>query len=90
MFGALKKQAINMTKASAAPKSFEAAITELERIVGDMEASSISLEQGLDQYQRGVKLLQYCRIALSTAEQRLLRLEGDALTEAPSDNSGEA
>ncbi|NMG04433.1 exodeoxyribonuclease VII small subunit [Azoarcus taiwanensis] len=71
-----------MTKPSGSPKSFESAIAELERIVEEMEGSAISLEDGLARYQRGVTLLKYCRNTLTEAEQRILRLEGDALVES--------
>ncbi len=93
MFGALECPHTKMTKASTSPKSFEAAVAELEKIVVDMEASSLSLEQGLDRYQRGVDLLQYCRRTLDDAEQRLLRLEGDQLVQhlaAPDQTSGQS
>ena len=76
-----------MTKTTATPKSFEAAVTELEDIVRAMEAGQISLEQALDHYQRGVGLLRYCQDTLRNAEQRVRQLEagptGDNDTEAP-------
>lgn len=71
-----------MTKPAGSPKSFESAIAELERIVEEMEGSTISLEDGLARYQRGVTLLKYCRNTLSEAEQRIHRLEGDQLIES--------
>lgn len=76
-----------MTKTTATPKSFEAAVTELEDIVRAMEAGQISLEQALDHYQRGVGLLRYCQGTLRNAEQRVRQLEagptGDNDTETP-------
>ena len=70
-----------MTKTAASPKSFEAAITELEDIVRAMEAGQISLEQALDHYQRGVGLLRYCQDTLHQAEQRVQQLEAGQLTD---------
>lgn len=54
-------------------------MTELEDIVREMERGSISLEQALEQYQRGVHLLKYCQGTLDKAEQRIQKLEGNAL-----------
>lgn len=71
-----------MTKPYGPPKSFESAIAELERIVEEMEGSTISLEDGLARYQRGVTLLKYCRNTLTEAEQRILKLEGDTLIDS--------
>jgi exodeoxyribonuclease VII small subunit len=71
-----------MTKPSGSPKSFESAIAELESIVEEMEGSTISLEDGLARYQRGVTLLKYCRNTLTDAEQRILKLEGDTLIDS--------
>lgn len=68
-----------MTKTASSPKSFESAITELERIVQEMESGTITLEDALDRYQRGVGLLKYCQTTLQTAEQKILQLEGDTL-----------
>lgn len=68
-----------MSKSPDTPKSFEAAIGELEEIVRTMEAGQISLEQALDRYQRGIGLLRYCQDTLARAEQRVSQLEGDTL-----------
>lgn len=61
------------------PKSFEAAVSELESIVREMESGTISLEQALEQYQRGMGLLKFCQDTLANAEQRIRQLEGDQL-----------
>jgi exodeoxyribonuclease VII small subunit len=87
MFSAFASQQ-TMTKTASSPKSFEAAISELERIVQEMEAGTITLEESLERYQRGVGLLKYCQNTLQSAEQKLLQLEGDTLT--PRDAEGGA
>ena len=82
------RPAETMTKPASStppPPSFEEAITELERIVADMEGDALSLEQGLARYQRGVTLLKQCRETLGAAEQRILKLEGDTLVAADID-----
>jgi exodeoxyribonuclease VII small subunit len=68
-----------MAKTPSAPKTFESAIAELESIVQEMETGTISLEQALDRYQRGMILLRQCQITLAAAEQRVLQLENDIL-----------
>lgn len=70
-----------MPKSASAPRSFEAAVSELETIVQQMEAGSLTLEDALERYQRGVGLLKYCQETLSGAEQRIRVLEGESLTD---------
>ena len=59
--------------------SFESALAELERVVADMEAGKLSLEESLTAYQRGAELLQFCRIRLDDAQQQVRVLEEGAL-----------
>ena len=68
-----------MAKTANTPTSFESAIAELESIVQAMETGSITLEQALENYQRGTCLLKYCQETLQAAEQRVQQLEGDTL-----------
>ncbi len=60
-----------MAKPSAAPASFEAALAELEAIVGTMEGGQLPLNESLAAYKRGAELLQYCQSALKDAEQQV-------------------
>jgi exodeoxyribonuclease VII small subunit len=77
-----------MTKPASPPKSFEAAITELESIVRQMETGSLPLEQALEQYRRGIALLRYCQGRLDAAEQQVRILEGNTLAAFQPDDSG--
>lgn len=61
------------------PSSFEAAMTELERIVAEMESGQMPLAQSLAAYKRGAELLQYCQAALTDAQQQVQILENGAL-----------
>jgi exodeoxyribonuclease VII small subunit len=63
------------------PKSFEAALAELEAIVQGMEAGKLSLEESLSAYQRGAVLLKFCQNALAVAEQKIQVLEAGGLRE---------
>ena len=54
---------------------FEQAMTELEKIVADMEAGKLSLEDSLAAYKRGAELLSFCRARLEDAHQHVRVLE---------------
>ena len=77
-----------MPKSAIPPKTFEAAISELEAIVQEMESGNLPLEDALARYQRGVNLLRHCQATLSEAEQRIKVLEGEALVDLPADDDG--
>lgn len=68
-----------MPKTSGSPQSFESAITELETIVREMESGTISLEQALEHYRKGIGLLKYCDQTLRAAEQQVSKLENGRL-----------
>ncbi|MFO0469477.1 MAG: exodeoxyribonuclease VII small subunit [Pseudomonadota bacterium] len=60
---------------SPAPAGFEQALAELERMVAQMEAGQLPLDQLLDGYRRGSELLGYCRERLQAVEQQVKVLE---------------
>ena len=62
-----------MAKKSALP-DFEAALTELEKIVEKMESGEQSLEEALAAFQRGIELTRTCQQGLKEAEQRVDKL----------------
>ena len=76
-----------MPKSASSPKSFEAAVSELEAIVQEMESGNLPLEDALARYQHGVGLLRHCQTTLDDAEQRVRMLEGDTLTDSPTDSN---
>src|SRR4051794_15978201 len=55
----------------AMPTSFEAALSELEALVAQMESGDLTLEQSLSAYKRGATLLQFCQAALADAQQQV-------------------
>ncbi len=59
------------------PQSFEAAISELEALVESMEKGELSLEETLQNFERGVSLTKSCQQALEKAEQRVRILSGE-------------
>jgi exodeoxyribonuclease VII small subunit len=66
-----------MTDPAATPVaelSFDAAVAELERTVGELEAGGLPLERTIALYERGVALQQRCEQLLADAELRVRRL----------------
>jgi exodeoxyribonuclease VII small subunit len=61
------------------PDTYEAALSELERLVGAMEAGQLPLDQLLDKYRRGAELLNFCRHRLEAVEQQVKVLEDGQL-----------
>jgi len=56
---------------------FEAALAELEALVQRMETGSLSLEDSLAAFERGVQLTRQCQTALQQAELRVKALMRD-------------
>ena len=56
------------------PPAFEAALSELEEIVQQLEAGEKSLDESLKLYERGVAALRTCHQLLDQAEQRIRKL----------------
>lgn len=77
------------TANSALPKSFEAALAELETVVQAMEGGKLGLDESLASYQRGAELLTFCRKALDAADQRVRVLEADLAREFPQNEPSE-
>lgn len=55
---------------------FEQALTELDRILRDLEDGTTSLDDALARYERGVALLRLCYGQLKEAEQKIQQLSG--------------
>jgi exodeoxyribonuclease VII small subunit len=53
------------------PIPFEDALGELQQIVSALETGQVSLEQSLDQFERGVSLVSHCKSLLDEAHQRV-------------------
>jgi exodeoxyribonuclease VII small subunit len=60
----------------ATEPSFEAAMAQLEEIVGDLEDGSLGLEDSMRRFETGVGLLRACYGILERAEQRIEILTG--------------
>ena len=64
---------------SQPPASYEAALAELDRLVGQIESGQLPLEDLLSGYQRGAELLQYCRDKLQAVENQVKVLDAGVL-----------
>ena len=53
------------------PISFEAALEQLETIVGRLEAGDLPLERSLELFEQGVELSRRCNATLDSAERRI-------------------
>ena len=60
---------------TAAPASYEDALSELDRLVATMEAGQLPLDHLLEAYRRGAELLGFCRSRLEAVEQQVRVLE---------------
>jgi exodeoxyribonuclease VII small subunit len=61
--------------------SFEDTIKELTGIVSKIEQGQISLENSIQQYERGMTLIKHCRQILSKAEERIVKISEENQTE---------
>lgn len=61
------------------PATYEAALGELEQLVGQLESGTLPLDQLLSGYQRGAQLLQLCRDKLQAVEDQIQLLDEGTL-----------
>ena len=69
-----------MAKAKQPSKNlkFEAAISQLEQIIDQVESGEIGLEEALNQYETGMGLIKHCRGILDKAEAKIEELTEDS------------
>ncbi|WP_434776990.1 exodeoxyribonuclease VII small subunit [Neisseria sp. Ec49-e6-T10] len=65
------------------PKTFEEAMTQLEQITASMQNNDLPLEQALNAYKEGGKLIQFCQKRLSEVEEQLKMFDGNKLVDLP-------
>ena len=58
--------------------TFEQAMAELERVVGQLEAGDVSLEASIALYERGSALKARCEAQLKAAEEKVAAITLDA------------
>ncbi|MHC1632075.1 MAG: exodeoxyribonuclease VII small subunit [Methanotrichaceae archaeon] len=57
--------------------SLESALEDLEKIVQALDDDTLSLEDSLDIFERGVRLVRLCNANLERAEQKIETLTGE-------------
>jgi exodeoxyribonuclease VII small subunit len=57
--------------ADKAPETFESCLSELERVVGELEGGDLNLERSLELFEKGMALSESCRKQLEDAETRV-------------------
>jgi exodeoxyribonuclease VII small subunit len=68
------------------PEPFEDALKKLEKIVEKLERGSLPLEEAMEAFTEGVRLVKYCNQKLDEAEntvQMLVKHEADSLITTP-------
>lgn len=63
-----------MDKIKTAPKSFEEAISELEKIVDTLELGDIELERSLELYERGMYLSSYLKKTIEEGKEKIISI----------------
>ena len=61
------------------PQDFETALSQLEKLVSQMESGDLPLEQSLAAYERGVELSRVCQRLLDAADEQVKVLQGNLL-----------
>lgn len=61
--------------------TFEAAVSEIETIVSQMESKQLPLQDTLAAFKRGTALLQHCQKTLAEVEQQVRILSDDGKTQ---------
>lgn len=77
---------------SPAELNYEEAISELKKLVEELESSELLLEEGIALFERGQALAARCSALLEKAELRFIQLSSEGFPEAQPDkisDSGE-
>lgn len=80
-----------MTEKKKTGKSFEKALERLEKIVGDMENGSLSLDDMVARFEEGQELIGFCGKTLNEVERKIEKLvkKGDKVVAEPFDEEPE-
>ncbi len=66
-----------MTEKAVETMSFEEAMAELEKVVGQLESGNVELEKSIQLYERGAKLKAHCEARLKAAEEKVAAITLD-------------
>jgi exodeoxyribonuclease VII small subunit len=63
-----------MVKKAVHKIDFEKSMEELEKIVSDLESGTLTLDQSIEAFERGIELSRLCQKRLEAAEERVKKL----------------
>lgn len=63
-----------MAETPVSEMSFETAMAELEKVVGQLESSQVPLEDSIKLYDRGAALKKHCEVKLAEAEEKIAQI----------------
>lgn len=66
-----------MSETPVAEMSFEAAMAELETVVGQLERGDVALDASIALYERGAQLKKHCEDKLKEAEEKVAAITLD-------------
>ncbi len=66
-----------MTEKAVKDMSFEEAMAELEKVVGQLESGNVDLENSILLYERGAQLKAHCEARLKAAEEKVAAITLD-------------
>ena len=61
-------------EAATEKRTFEAVLSELEKLAQEMEQRELPLDDAIAKFERGIELSRYCKTLLGTAEGKILQL----------------
>lgn len=67
-----------MTETPVAEMSFEQAMSELEKVLGQLERGDVALDESISLYERGAALKKRCEEKLKEAEEKVAAITLDA------------
>ncbi len=67
-----------MSQTPVEDMSFEAAMAELEKVVGQLERGDVALEESIALYERGAALKKRCEAKLNEAQEKVAAITLDA------------
>ncbi len=70
-------------------KSFETALEALETIIYDLEGGTLTLDQSIKHYKKGMELAAFCSTTLQQAEQQVYLLEKEGFNKMNEDLADE-
>jgi exodeoxyribonuclease VII small subunit len=71
LFDASEKSETHLAIKASEGLGFEEALNELKKIVQKFEEGTLSLDQSISEYQRGIELQQYCKEYLEKAKLKI-------------------